>query len=82
MKYLIVETRGKHEALFKVEAPSAPEALGKWLDDMATVYDLSRITEDGVSGIYKNSHPEWMIWAEGEHSADFGTHIVHVESYN
>jgi hypothetical protein len=90
-QFLIIETTAEHcrgynratkgrEELRQVEADSAPEALQNWLSDMAEVYKVSWVQEKYKSGFVKDSDPEMYVWQEGDHSADFGDFVVHVET--
>jgi hypothetical protein len=63
-----------------VAAYSAPEALEEWLADMADAYGISRVQEKYKSGFVKDSNPELYVWQKGDHSADFGDFVVHVET--
>jgi hypothetical protein len=90
-QFLIIETTAEHcrgynratkgrETIRKVEADSAPEALQNWLSEMAEVYKVSWVQEKYKSGFVKDSDPELYVWQEGDHSADFGDFVVHVET--
>jgi hypothetical protein len=85
-QFLIIETTAEHcrgynratkgrETIRKVEAYSAPEALEEWLADMAEVYGITYHKD----GFYKDFDPQFIVWEQGDHSADFGDFVVSAE---
>lgn len=68
-------TKGR-ETIAQVEASSAEEALEEWLADKAIVYGISR----SKGGFTKDSDPMWLVWHEGDTSADFGDYTVSAET--
>lgn len=85
-QFLIIETTAEHcreynrevkgrETIRQVEAYSAPEALEEWLADMAETYGITYHKD----GFYKDFDPQFIVWEQGDTSADFGDFAVSAE---
>lgn len=68
-------TRGR-TIVSRVTATSADQALENWLTDKADIYSISRTDE----GFCKDTSRGWIVWQEGDTSADFGDYTVSAET--